>query len=127
MARNEKLIAAAIGQRYTDTGMSKPCACGACEESVESSDHCAFCETNCFPKGTLGTRIVRVALSPYARAELHAVARGEHPVQMPIDPRVIARETGRRLIDNAMEAARPMADQAIRAGFSYLRKRLIKT
>ena len=103
------------------------CACDACEDPstpIETSGYCGFCSQNCYPSGVLGNRTVKLVMSPRSRKDIHAIDRGEIPVISPLDPREIAREAGRKIVDSAFDAAKPLAKQAMQEGLKYLRRRL---
>lgn len=99
------------------------CACDECDGSVETGQHCGFCTSNCYPTGILGTRKVQLVMSPASRAEVHARARGEIPIES-FDPKKIAQQAGKKIVDSAIEAAKPMAKEALKEGFKYLQRRL---
>ncbi len=101
-----------------------PCRCDACVETndLQSSGYCSFCAEKCFPKGIIGTRTVSLAMSPASRAALHAQARGIPATGF--DPRRIARAAGNQIANAAIDAAKPLAKEAMKEGLKYIQKKL---
>lgn len=113
--------------------MPARCHCDVCRRTVgpEALDgYCGFCGAQCYPAGEIGGRSVRLAMSPESRRMLHDRQNAPHqadggPIQ---DPNVlmkrVVRETQRRVVNAAVDAATPLVEQGVKAAFRLVRKRL---
>jgi hypothetical protein len=107
------------------------CACDLCDDDGDPrlDGYCAACNTTCYCPGTLGGRSVRMAMSRETRLRYHAVeaatTRGHVATRDPWAPaKGVATDVLKHAGKLAVDAATPLAKQAMEEAIKAVRKRI---